>query len=167
MSKEWFYQLMGSEIGPLSSVELRQKVTRGEITTDTPIRSGNSARWVDASQIKGLFDIPTPPAPLPPAARTTTPEAPEAQQSTPAPTSPDEEDQLDAHSDNEEYEFFKFVGFRQALTAKLYDEVDSLRLKQGWTMTQITRHALAAFVGKPELGEDSPPSSSVGTSSEE
>ena len=124
MSKEWFYQLMGSEFGPLSSVELRQKVTRGEITTDTPIRSGNSARWVDASQIKGLFDIPTPPAPLPPAARTTTPEA---QQSTPAPTSPDEEDQLDAHSDNEEYEFFKFVGFRQALTAKLYDEVDSLR----------------------------------------
>ncbi|MEX0726279.1 MAG: DUF4339 domain-containing protein [Planctomycetaceae bacterium] len=171
MSKEWFYQLMGSEFGPLNSAELRHKVTRGEIFPDTPVRMGNSARWVDASQIKGLFDIPAAPAltaasptvkptvPAPPAdasIKSTGAVEQSSSQKIEPPATP-QDDLLDAHAANEDFEFFNFVGFRQALSAPLYDVVDAFRQKKAWTMTQITRRALAEFVGRPELAEDQPP----------
>lgn len=55
---EWFYQSMGSEAGPISSAELKQKAAAGVITPDTLIRQGKSGAWVAAVKANGLFKPP-------------------------------------------------------------------------------------------------------------
>ncbi len=174
MSKEWFYQLMGTAFGPITSIELRKKAQRGEIAPDTPIRMGSSDRWIDASAVKGLFDppenaertLPAKVSPLP-AARATSPEKSVDVQSLPNnfenvfSESAASGEKLEHHDSNEEYEFFRFVGFRQAISEKLFAEVETYRLKHGMTMTQLTRRALAELIGKPELAVDRPEESAA------
>ncbi|MFN0195957.1 MAG: DUF4339 domain-containing protein [Planctomycetaceae bacterium] len=171
MSKEWFYQLMGTEFGPIASIELRKKAQRGEIAPDTPVRMASSDRWIDASAVKGLFDPPEPPpsvkvSPLL-SAHETIRSAPTSKSSADAKPMPDNfekvfsvptttDEDLEHHDANDEYEFFRFVGFRQAISEKLFAEVETYRLKHSMTMTQMTRRALAELIGKPELAVDRP-----------
>lgn len=56
MSVEWYYQLMGEEIGPLSASALKEKAATGDIQWDTFIRKGRDGQWVSAWRVKGLFD---------------------------------------------------------------------------------------------------------------
>jgi hypothetical protein len=51
---QWYYQLSGNVMGPISLEELQQKVDDGEITEDTPTRDGPDASWRPASQVGGL-----------------------------------------------------------------------------------------------------------------
>lgn len=45
---DWFYQVMGTEIGPISSAELRQKAADGTIDETTLIRQGTNGEWISA-----------------------------------------------------------------------------------------------------------------------
>jgi hypothetical protein len=78
---DWYYQVMGAEVGPISSVELADKALVGRITLDTLVRRGSSGEWVPASKVNGLF-------PAPPVATPTTLKPPPA--SRPVSSSPDE-----------------------------------------------------------------------------
>ncbi|AGA28188.1 AIM24 family protein [Singulisphaera acidiphila] len=55
MAAEWYFRVMGTEFGPVSTQELVQQAGDGKIGPDTEVRKGNGA-WVPASRIAGLFD---------------------------------------------------------------------------------------------------------------
>jgi hypothetical protein len=57
----------------------------------------------------------------------------------------------------ENFEFFQFVGFRQAITPALYDVLAAHVQKHGLSITQVTRRALAEFLGRKDLAEDKQP----------
>jgi hypothetical protein len=69
----WFYQIMGEQVGPLSGTELKQLARRGTIGMDTLVRKEDGS-WVQASRVRGLFssDVSTaqstklPPSSTPP-----------------------------------------------------------------------------------------------------
>ncbi len=52
---DWYYQVMGEVMGPVSLDELRQKVEDGEILSETFVREGASSPWVPASRVEVLF----------------------------------------------------------------------------------------------------------------
>jgi DNA-directed RNA polymerase subunit RPC12/RpoP len=52
---EWYYKVLGQEVGPLTSAELRQHAANGRITRDAYIRKGNNGNWVSAETVKGLI----------------------------------------------------------------------------------------------------------------
>ena len=52
----WRYQLMGDEIGPVSSPELREAAAQGKVQPDTLVTGDNGTNWITADQIPGLFD---------------------------------------------------------------------------------------------------------------
>jgi len=58
MASQWFYQLMGEQIGPVSSTELRNLAQRGMISTETQIANAPNGPWVPAARVKGLFAAP-------------------------------------------------------------------------------------------------------------
>lgn len=60
MAAEWFYQLMGSQLGPVSGAELLALAQRGTITHDTLVRKGANGNWVSAQQVQGLPFAPCP-----------------------------------------------------------------------------------------------------------
>jgi len=159
MSKPWFFQFMGDEVGPLPAAELKRRVVKGEIQPDTPVRCGRNGNWRDAIEIKGLFPEPEPAKPPPEMA-----DLPPEKQSESGtevvfqeiPVEPDGED--DPHK---EYEFFDLVGFEQAITHKLFDEVQVYLSREKLTMTEAVRMALAEFIGQPELGQDEEETSDV------
>lgn len=68
MTREWYFQAMGQELGPLSVGELKAKVANGQIQPDTLVRKTAEGKWVFASKVKGLFAIPDEPPPPPPVA---------------------------------------------------------------------------------------------------
>ena len=180
----WFYQMMGAEIGPLSSAELMEKVQIGQVQADTLVRQGTDGKWIPADRWKGLLPKPAeeelPPAPPPtvkPSGSTSVAE-PESNESVTAASgvvttskSPSAKDNVDDdayHMQGDEtgpyhaphkdgFEFFEFVGFRQAITPPLYEVLCEHSRQQRLTITQITRRALADFLDKPELGQDKPP----------
>lgn len=55
MATEWYYQLMGEEIGPISSTELRKHAQQNRIFSDTFVRKGSRGQWVLAERVKGLL----------------------------------------------------------------------------------------------------------------
>lgn len=55
MASQWFYKVMGDEIGPVSSAELRNLAQRGVISSDTLLKNGPDAAWVPAERVQGLF----------------------------------------------------------------------------------------------------------------
>ena len=55
MASQWFYQVMDGEVGPISSVRLRDLAERGAISADTQVRKALSGGWVPASTVKGLL----------------------------------------------------------------------------------------------------------------
>lgn len=58
MASEWYYQIMGESIGPVSGAELRKATRKGQIGPDTLVRKGAAGNWVPAWRVKGLFDAP-------------------------------------------------------------------------------------------------------------
>lgn len=62
MTEEWFYSRDGQESGPVSSQQLKQLVTDGQLLpTDLVWRNGMK-EWAAASHLKGLFVSATPAA---------------------------------------------------------------------------------------------------------
>lgn len=62
MANEWYIGRNGSKVGPLSSAQVRQMVSRGEISPDDLIWKSGMERWVPCSTVKGLFSGSTGPA---------------------------------------------------------------------------------------------------------
>lgn len=53
---EWYYQVAGEVVGPVSLEALKQKAADGEITKETSVREGAEGRWIAASDVEGLLD---------------------------------------------------------------------------------------------------------------
>ena len=175
MAKPWYFQMMGAEIGPLTPAELMDRVNLGQVQPDTLVRSGKDGKWIPADRWKGLLpskEEEVEPAPAP----TTKLSEPASAKTKPAVTEntatirlDDEDDPLYhmkgeaaptgpvAFSHPDEYDFFQFVGFRHAISHSLYDAMVIYSHQHQMTVTQITRQAIAKFIGKPELGQDKPP----------
>lgn len=177
MAKPWYFQVMGAEIGPLTSAELKEKVQIGQIQPDTLVRSGTDGKWIPADRWKGLLpskeETPEPPpTPAKEAPETAAPKTKSIPLVNAAPTIPvnDDDDPL-YHMKGEaaaagapipfthpdEYDFFQFVGFRHAISHPLYDALVIYSHQHQLTVTDITRRSIAQFIGRPELGQDKPP----------
>jgi hypothetical protein len=185
MSKQWYYEIMGSTLGPISSADLKHKVQQGQILPETPIRMGVDGKWQSADRIKGLLDAPPPaaatpkpqaPSPPPvaaaPAPATKPPAEPAplrfplrtAAEPQPAPEPPriqlaggPVDDEPSATAEPAEYDFFRFVGFEQALGTPLHAALNAYCHQHHLTMTQATRRAIATLVDRRDLSGDSPP----------
>jgi hypothetical protein len=59
MERKWYYQLMGTTVGPLSGDELREHAADGQIDPNTLVRNGEQGTWVLADKVRGLLDNPT------------------------------------------------------------------------------------------------------------
>jgi Tfp pilus assembly protein PilF len=57
MASQWFYQVMGVEVGPISDAELRNLAQRGAVSRDTLVKNAPDASWVLADRVKGLFPV--------------------------------------------------------------------------------------------------------------
>lgn len=170
MSKQWFFQVMGEELGPVSSVELKEKVKQGQIQPETLVRLGREGKWTPADRVKGLLDPPPAPAAPPPLRHGSLPSAlspqaavpvPVAANVTPSPrvertyhlqgeTEPRGTDAVDG-AEQTEYDFFQFVGFELALGTPLHQKLLQHCGAKRQTITQVTRLALAEYLGCPEL----------------
>jgi hypothetical protein len=56
MSTQWFYKVMGEELGPVSSSDLAKQAQSGVITPDTFVRRADDENWHVAQSVSGLFD---------------------------------------------------------------------------------------------------------------
>lgn len=181
MTREWYFQAMGQELGPLSVGELKAKVANGQIQPDTFVRKTAEGRWVVAGKVKGLFAAPE----EPPAAPVASPSAVKPKSSVnlpvtsgsatkPKPGSSAEiatksgspplsgtvpatfiklvEEETDSAPPS--VEFYSFVGFREAISPVLYDAVKQFVSDRSITMSQLNRRALADFIQRPELASD-------------
>jgi hypothetical protein len=181
MAKQWYYEIMGTAIGPVTSADLKQKVQQGVILPETPVRMGTDGKWQTASRVKGLLDSPEVPSPAPPKATAakgapgksaTIPLAagsggatPTVAASSPAAPTPHAEvtyhfagEQGAAAADEEpaEYDFFRFVGFESALGTPLHQALCAYCQSQKVTMTQATRRAIAELVKRKDLVDPKP-----------
>ena len=59
MASQWYYLVNNEQQGPVSSAELKQMATAGQIQPDTLIWKEGLDDWVSAQRIKGLFDAAT------------------------------------------------------------------------------------------------------------
>lgn len=64
---EWFCQIAGHEIGPMSSSQLKAMAAKGEILSTDTVRRGLAGKWIVASHVRGLLP-PSHESPPPPAA---------------------------------------------------------------------------------------------------
>jgi hypothetical protein len=168
MSKQWFLQVMGSTIGPLPSAELKLRVQKGQITADTLVRLGDDGKWQPADRVKGLLEQPAAPASRansgsPPPAATVAAAAPRAKPSFDHEKTyhiqGDNQPHEDSGEDSGEYDFFRFVGFEQAISPKLHQLLCEHCHKHQLSLTQATRRAIAEFVGRKDLASDEPAAS--------
>lgn len=60
MTDEWFCEIAGREIGPLSAQQLRAMAVKGQVVPGDRVRQGQSP-WVAAEQVRGLFPPPSQP----------------------------------------------------------------------------------------------------------
>ena len=68
MASQWFYEVAGKQVGPVSSAELLALAQRGTVTYDTPVRKGLDGNWVLAKRVRGLFPEPNATSPSMPTA---------------------------------------------------------------------------------------------------
>ena len=54
-SSQWYYQVMGTALGPLGDSKFRELARDGTIGPDTLVRSGEQD-WISADRVPGLFD---------------------------------------------------------------------------------------------------------------
>ena len=66
MASQWFYEVAGKQLGPLSSAELLALAQHGIVTYETPVRKGPDGNWVSAKRVRGLFPEPNATSPPPP-----------------------------------------------------------------------------------------------------
>lgn len=88
--EEWYCEIAGREIGPLSSHQLKAMAVEGKIQPTDHVRRGPTGPWASASRVRGLFPAAQGSPSKPPAAQPTAPQQ-SAQQPTapqPAPASP-------------------------------------------------------------------------------
>jgi hypothetical protein len=176
MSKQWYFQVMGAELGPVTSAELKEKVKRGQIQPETLVRLGNDGKWQPASRVKGLLDDPATPAPTPERAAKAGPAVAKAEAAPPPPVAsppahaPPREERTyhlvgqaaseaaatPDERDSGEYDFFRFVGFELAIGHALHDVLLSHCHQHQLSVTQVTRRALAEFLGRKDLAEEKP-----------
>ena len=78
MGAEWFVNAGGRIEGPLTSGQLKKLAVEQRISTRTRVRKGDEGRWVQASQVRGLFDDPGRDASQLTDAQISAPEAPAA-----------------------------------------------------------------------------------------
>ena len=83
MASEWFCQIAGTELGPLSAQQVKAMVVEGRLHPDDVIRRGADGAWLPASRVKGLFpaDEPATEASATPAAKKIAKSLPVAKQS--------------------------------------------------------------------------------------
>lgn len=178
MAKEWFYQVMGAELGPVSSAELKRRASLGQIQFDTPVRGAPDGKWMPAERVKGLLDAPPAAAPIPTAPK---PAAIKPVAATP----PDTATTIPVAGGNDrtyhftgdtavevtppdepasgEYDFFQMVGFELALGAPLHRALLDRCRTQQVTITEVTRRAVAEYLGRKDLLEQpAPPPESAG-----
>ena len=55
MAAQWFCQIAGAEIGPLSSQQIKTMVANGRLLPSDAMRQGASGPWFPAARVKGLF----------------------------------------------------------------------------------------------------------------
>lgn len=55
MANTWYYEIMGDELGPVSSAELKKLATGNVIDRDTIVRPANGTTRAPAYRLKGLF----------------------------------------------------------------------------------------------------------------
>ncbi len=79
MASQWFYQILGEELGPSSFQDLAALARAGTLTRDDLVRRAQSREWIRAGDVIGLFrddaaaaqsapaKSPSPAKPLPPA----------------------------------------------------------------------------------------------------
>jgi hypothetical protein len=60
MASNWYFQSLGNVIGPISSTELRQRVSQGQIDANTMVAKDEPDRWVRADRVTGLIGPPGP-----------------------------------------------------------------------------------------------------------
>jgi hypothetical protein len=64
--KQFYYQLDGSVIGPVTGVELRNAALAGNVFPSTLVANDPNGEWVLAKFAEGLFDEGGMPLPHPP-----------------------------------------------------------------------------------------------------
>lgn len=64
MAIEWYVKTTDSQLGPLSSAQLKELADRKRITVSTLVRRGDQPQWIQAGAIRDLF-TPSPSAPAP------------------------------------------------------------------------------------------------------
>lgn len=185
MSKQWYYQAMGSEIGPLASAALKQEVRLGHIQPDTLVRLGLEGEWQAADRIKGLLDPPMSPAPTLPAIELRPQSKPTKSPPTPVPTvspaslrPPDGTPSATAgqllrqsvvqqpatrpagtpnDGQSHGFDFLQFVGFENSIGTPLYELLCAYCHTHRLTLSQATQTALAEFLGRKDLAAVQPP----------
>ena len=60
MVEEWYCEIAGREVGPLTAQQLRAMAIKGQILPSDCVRPASQTQWVLARQIRGLFPIPAP-----------------------------------------------------------------------------------------------------------
>jgi hypothetical protein len=55
MADEWYCEIAGREIGPLSAQQLRAMAAKGQILSNDCVRQGEQGSWVLARQVRGLL----------------------------------------------------------------------------------------------------------------
>jgi hypothetical protein len=90
MADQWYCDIAGREIGPLTSEQLRAMAARGQILANDCVRQGEQGSWVLARQVRGLLSPASElPRPKPPISQTPSPEnLPIAQRLPEAPAAP-------------------------------------------------------------------------------
>ncbi len=85
MTIEWYCQLMGSELGPYTAVQLVDLARKHRLTPEDLVKKGTAGEWVPAYRVKGLFQAASHPAPAAHAeeAHTNGPSAPHAEKKRP------------------------------------------------------------------------------------
>ncbi len=177
MSKAWYYEVMGSELGPISSADLIDKAKRGQIQPDTRVRSGSEGKWQFAERVKGLFPaLIVPVKPVKPVVAEFAPPPVPRSETIPLAGSRDhtgDDDRIyhftgdssqnpkslfpsKVAPETEEYDFFQFIGFSQAITHQLHEVLLAYARSHQLSLTQVTRRALAEFLGRKDLAEEAP-----------
>ncbi len=59
MADEWYCEIAGREIGPLSPEQLRAMAVKGQIVSSDCVRQGSQGAWILARQVKGLLPPPS------------------------------------------------------------------------------------------------------------
>jgi len=55
MTAEWFCNISGKTVGPLSAQQLKALVKQGKLKAEHQVRQGSNGMWVPANRVKGLF----------------------------------------------------------------------------------------------------------------